>query len=78
MSVKQINPTLSCQQSDLVLEIADRNTALTSMLRFLEVVLADGRDTISFSGDELIGLGWIISNIDDHARLTGQLISQLK
>lgn len=78
MSVKPVNPTLSRKQSDLVLEIADRNTALTSMLRFLEVVLADGRDYVSFSGDELTGLGWILSNIDDHARITGQLISQLK
>ena len=78
MSVQQTATLLNRKQSDLILEIDDRNTALTSMLRFLEVVLADGRETVSFSGDELVGLGWIISSIDDHARETGQLISQLR
>lgn len=78
MSVKPVNQPVRTKQTDLILEIADRNTALASMLRFLEVVLADGRETIMFSGDELAGLGWIISSIDGHARHTGQLISQLQ
>lgn len=47
------------------------------MLRFLEVVLCDGREYVNFSGEELSGLGFIISGINDHIRASGTLLEQL-
>lgn len=62
---------------NLILELNDHNNDQAAMLRFLEVVLYGSGTTFSFTGEELTGLGLIVSSINDHVRQSGQLLEQL-